>query len=244
MKPNGNPQPPDGCPITPRTTSIRRVQELEVVDFELPIDESLLCEVLPFAHSTDGDGVQWVAVQITVDLPGLPASIAKSGWLSRNLLESLPNLRELIREAPSNIALLGALQNFDQGLATRRQRPTSKVRREMKPSDGDKLLDAWCSGRRPDRRTLAYIELALPHLSESQADSAFQALHILHTRRFHRTDRVSLIVILEGIIRAVGGWNAWPTSSDLDALNPFPEGFFDDIDFGDLFGDEEPEDPL
>ena len=116
MKPNGKPQPPDGCPITPRTTSIRRIQELEVVDFELPIDESLLCEVLPFAHSTDGDGVQWVAVQVTVDLPGLPAPIAKSGWLSRNLLESLPHLRELIREAPEDIAPLDVLQNLEEGL--------------------------------------------------------------------------------------------------------------------------------
>jgi hypothetical protein len=51
-------------------------------------------------------------------------------------------------------------------------------------------------------------------------------------------------VILEGLIRVVGEWNAWPTSNDLDALNPFEAGFFDNVDFGDLFDDEEPDDPL
>ena len=244
MKPYGTPQPPDGCPITPRTTSIRRIQELEVVDFKLSIDENLLCEVLPFAHSTDGDGVQWVAVQVTVDPPGLPVSIAKTGWLSRNFLESLPNLRELIREAPANVAQLGALQNFDEGLTTTRHRSASKVRREMKPSDGDKLLDAWRMGRRLARRTLAYVELALPHLSKSHVAAAFHALQILHARQFRRADRLALIVILEGVIRVVGEWNAWPKSNNLDALNPFEAGFFDKVDFGDLFDDEEPDDPL
>ena len=244
MKPNGKPQPPDGCPITPRTASIRRVHELDIVDFEISIDESLLCEVLPFAHSIDEDGVQWVAVRVTIDLPGLPASITKSGWLSRNLLESLPNLRELIREAPANVAQLGTLQNFDEGLTTTRHGSTSKVRREMKPSDGDKLLDSWRMGRRLARRTLAYVELALPHLSKSHAAAAFHALQILHARRFRRADRQALMVILEGVVRVVGEWNTWPTSNDLDALNQFQAGFFNDVDFGDLFGDEEPDDPL
>jgi hypothetical protein len=51
-------------------------------------------------------------------------------------------------------------------------------------------------------------------------------------------------VILEGVIRVVGEWNAWPTTNDPDTLNQFQAGFFNEIDFGDLFGDEEPDDPL
>lgn len=244
MKPNGTPEPPDGCPITPRITSIRRVREMEVAYFELPIDDCLLCEVLPFAHSTDSDGIQWIAVRLTVDLPGTPASIATSGWLARELLEELPHLRELIRVAPDDLAPLASLQKFERSFAASNECPSpSKTHRNVSPCDGESLLAAWRSGRRPVVRTFAYLEMTLPHLPDSHAAAANQALQILRDRRFRRADRAALIVILDGVVRFVGGWGDWPPTAALDSVNPFPDGIFDDIDFDDLFGGDEPDDP-
>lgn len=245
MKPNGTPEPPAGCPLTPRTTSIRHVRELEIAEFQLPIDDDLLCEILPFAHSTDGDGIQWVAVRITVDLPGTPASLETCGWLTRPLLEQLPHLRELIRQAPSDLSLLSALHAIEQSLTERRHRqPSSRLRRSIKPRHGQELLAAWRAGRRPVLRTQAFFEEALPHLPEEHEGYAMRALQLLQRRELKRLERAEVIGALDGIIAIVGAWEAWPTSIDLESLNPFPDGYFDNVDLDDLFRDEDPEDPL
>jgi hypothetical protein len=245
MKPNGVPEPPQGCPITPRVTSIRRVRELDIADFELPIDDLMLCELLPFAHSTDGDGTQWIAVRVTVDLPGTPASVEECGWLPLPELNRLPNLRDLIRQAPDDLASINSILNLERAIKRRfRRQPSARTRLEVNPGDGVALLTAWRDGRRPVLRTLAFIEWVLPHVPEIDEGYVVRAVQILRERTLQRRHREEVIAALDRLVRIVDGWTDWPTPPELEASNPFPEGYFDGIDFEDLFGDEDPEDPI
>jgi len=244
MKPSGTPEPPQGCPLTPRVTSIRRVRELGIADFNLPIDDHLLCELLPFDHSTDGDGNQWIALRATVDIPGTPASVEKSGWLVRDELELLPHLRELIREAPRDLRPLFAISSFERGRTEQKRRhPSARTRREIRPTDGLALLTAWREGRRPVLRTVAFIECALPHVPEVHEGCVLRALQILHERSLQRDQREEVIAALDGLAQIVDGWINWPGTPGLEALNPFPDGFFDGVDLEELFDADETEDP-
>lgn len=244
MKPNGTPQPPEGCPITPRVTSVHRVRELEITNLELPLDESLLCEIIPFAHSTDGEGTQWIAVRVTVDLPGTPVSVEESGWIDLEELHRLPHLRELIREAPHDLRPLHAIFSFERSLKGRnRRRPSTRTRREIRPTDSLALLAAWREGRRPVLRTVAFIECALPHVPEVHQGCVLRALQILHERSLQREQREEVIAALDGLAQIVDGWINWPGTPELEALNPFPDGFFDGVDIEELFDGDATEDP-
>ncbi|CAB4564145.1 unannotated protein [freshwater metagenome] len=242
MKPNGTPQPPDGCPITPRTTSVFRVRQLHIGQFPPCIEPDLLCEILPFAHSTNSEGIQWVAVRVTVDPPGRQSETL-NGWIMRNVLENLPYLRALTWQAPRDLSLMSDLQATGLSSAGRRQ-PSARVRRNLKPIHGHELQAAWRAGRRPILRTQAFLEKALAHIPFEHKAHTSKALQLLQNRSLNRDERAEVIAALNRITEFVSAWEEWPTALELESLNPFPEGFFDGIDIDDLFGDEHPDDPL
>ncbi len=234
MKPPIPPSWPHELALTPRTASVSTIRRLEIVDFEFPLPDDRLVEVVPFGAVVDGGGVEWIAVRATVDLPGTTASIAAGGWVERRVLEALPRLRDLILEAPSDPSPVAAVERWSRMLKpTRRRTPSMKLRLSVQPGDGMALLQEWRRGRRPVLRTLAFLERVRVESSEADEEVVAQAWVFLSERDLSGEARTIIIRALEVVTKAVARWEQWP-QHDHDDFDQWTGGV-DDDDPGDYF---------
>jgi len=224
MKPTAAPQWPNDRPLTPRTTSVNRIRELEIVDVELPIPDDHLAEIVPFGSLADEDGVEWVAVRVSIDWPGVKATVAAGGWIERTSFDQLPHLRALILLAPDSPSALSTAEQWERMFRpSRRRTPSMKQRLEVRPSDGSQLLREWKQGRRPVLRTLAFIERALVETEQAESEVVAQAWHHLTERELRQPERNIITEALELLVRTVGHLDHWPTADHPSADELFEE---------------------
>jgi len=242
MKPTAEPQWPRDRPLSPRTASINRIRELEILDVEIPIPGERLVEILPFGAIDDEDGTEWVAVRVSIDWPGILATVTGGGWVERSVFDDLPHLRSLILEAPSDTAGIDTANQWEHLFKPKKHRsPSKKQRLQVQPSDGYELLDAWQHGRRPVLRTIAFIERVLDEGELTEPEMVESAWHHLTDRNLGRSERADIITALQQLIDAVGHWEQWPLRPD-DDIEPLIQ-WFEDVDTDDLnLGDDDNDD--
>lgn len=242
MKPAATPQWPQERALSPRTTSIDLIRQLEILDIELPIPGDQLVEIVPFGAVEDEEGTEWVAVRVTIDWPGCRATSAAGGWVERSVLDDLPRLRSLILEAPLDTAGIATADQWERMFKPKQHRvPSMKQRLGIQPSDGFELLDAWQRGRRPVLRTIAFIERVMIETDLAKPDLVELAWHHLTDRKLGRSARADIISALQEVATAVGHWDQWPQHPDSEDIDPFAQAF-GDVDPDDLFFDDDYDD--
>jgi hypothetical protein len=213
MRPTGIPMWPTRRSITPRTASVNRVRELEIAEMDVPVDGMSLCEILPFGSLIDGEGIEWVAVRIAVICEAMGTALETSGWAPRFILDSLPALRELVWQAPDDPSSLTDLTPWMMSASTRG--PSPKTIKSVRPADGERLLYAWRTGRKPVMTTLAFLLQAMNLTNPRYLDAVQHAYEHLLTRHIGQMEKRSIIQVLEALIPELAGMEEWPDVPDL-----------------------------
>lgn len=229
-RPHQRPRPNFSFPLVCKVASVGHLRRI-MDGFPLPVHDDALAEVVPFGEISE-EGRHWVAVNVNIDLPGLPVLTMFTGWIERADFVALVPIHTFLHGIPDTVHELFA-PTLGVPLA-RRRNPSTRTEQIVRPRDGSALLRTWRSGGAPFLRTIAWLNHAVRFVAqEHQRDEMTRVRNQMTDGYPAEVVRRPVLAVLEWAVLLIGDGPRWPT-----LLDHLAGTLGMDIDFSEVLADD------